>query len=74
MLHGGTDDQGLFLCGVCWRDDRTGEWRPRRRPAAVCLSTRDIKDTAPQKDGTAILFTMKDGSVWRNDLKGRCPT
>jgi hypothetical protein len=39
----------------------------------ICLSTRDIKDTDAQKDGTTILYTMRDGSVWRNDLKGRCP-
>jgi len=46
---------------------------PAAAEGGICLSTRNIKDTAPQKDGTAILFTMKDGSVWRNDLKGRCP-
>lgn len=41
--------------------------------ATVCLSTRDMKQTKPKDDGTAITFTMRDGSVWRNDLKGRCP-
>ncbi len=40
---------------------------------SICLSTRDIQDTTPQKDGTAITFKMRDGSVWRNDLRGRCP-
>jgi hypothetical protein len=40
----------------------------------ICLASRDIKDTDAQKDGAAILYTMKDGSVWRNDLRGRCPT
>jgi hypothetical protein len=40
----------------------------------ICLASRDIKDTDAQKDGTAILYTMRDGSVWRNDLRGRCPT
>ena len=40
----------------------------------ICLATRDIKDTDAQKDGRAILYTMRDGSVWRNDLRGRCPT
>jgi hypothetical protein len=46
---------------------------PALAAGSICLSTRDIRDTDVQKDGTAILFTMKDGSVWRNDLKGRCP-
>jgi len=41
--------------------------------AKVCLSTRDMKQTKPKDDGSAITFTMRDGSVWRNDLKGRCP-
>ena len=40
----------------------------------ICLASRDIRDTDAQKDGTAILYTMRDGSVWRNDLRGRCPT
>lgn len=39
----------------------------------ICISTRDVINTEPQKDGRAIFFTMRDGSVWRNDLKGRCP-
>jgi len=38
----------------------------------ICLATRDIKDTDAQKDGRAILYTMRDGSVWRNDLRGIC--
>lgn len=40
----------------------------------ICLASRDIKDTDAQKDGASILYTMRDGSVWRNDLRGRCPT
>lgn len=47
---------------------------PAMAEGAICLSTRDIRDTDAQKDGTAILYTMRDGSVWRNDLRGRCPT
>jgi hypothetical protein len=39
----------------------------------VCLQTRNMKDTTPAPDGSAITFKMNDGSVWRNDLKGRCP-
>jgi hypothetical protein len=45
---------------------------PAMAGGPICLATRDIKDTDAQKDGTAILYTMKDGSVWRNDLRGRC--
>ena len=32
-----------------------------------------MRDTTPQNDGRAIVFTMKDGSQWRNTLIGRCP-
>ncbi len=39
----------------------------------VCISTRDIQSSTPKDDGSAITFKMKDGSVWRNDLHGRCP-
>ena len=46
---------------------------PAMAQGPICLSTRDIRDTDAQKDGTAILYTMRDGSVWRNDLRGRCP-
>jgi hypothetical protein len=45
---------------------------PAMAEGKICLATRDIRDTDAQKDGTAILYTMRDGSVWRNDLKGRC--
>jgi hypothetical protein len=41
--------------------------------APVCLSTRNIANTSPSPDGTVITFRMTDGSVWRNDLRGRCP-
>lgn len=41
--------------------------------APICLSTRNMIDTQPNKDGSALTFTMRDGSVWRNDLHGRCP-
>ena len=46
---------------------------PAEAAGGICLSTRNIQDTTPQKDGTAILFKMRDGSTWRNDLRGRCP-
>lgn len=39
----------------------------------ICLSTKAIASTSPAPDGRAIVFRMTDGSVWRNDLRGRCP-
>ena len=47
---------------------------PALAAGPICLPTRDIKDTDAQKDGASIIYTMRDGSVWRNDLRGRCPT
>jgi hypothetical protein len=41
--------------------------------ANICISTNNIVNTKPQDDGKAIFFSMRDGSVWRNDLKGACP-
>jgi hypothetical protein len=46
---------------------------PAEAADKICLQTRNMKDTTPRDDGTAITFKMNDGSVWRNDLKGRCP-
>jgi hypothetical protein len=46
---------------------------PAQAAGKICLSTRDMRDTTPQDDGKAIVFTMKDGSTWRNELHGRCP-
>jgi hypothetical protein len=39
----------------------------------ICLRTQDMLQTQPAKDGASITFNMRDGSVWRNDLHGRCP-
>lgn len=39
----------------------------------VCLRTQDMISTAPQKGGASIIFKMRDGSTWRNDLHGSCP-
>ena len=39
----------------------------------ICISTRDILNSTPKDDGSAIDFHMRDGSVWHNDLQGRCP-
>lgn len=41
--------------------------------APICLRTQDMMQTDPQKGGASIIFTMRDGSKWRNDLRGRCP-
>lgn len=38
----------------------------------VCLWTYQIDHTHVVNPQT-VLFYMKDGHVWRNDLKGRCP-
>jgi hypothetical protein len=46
---------------------------PAEAAGNICISTRNIESTTPQQDGAAILFKMRDGSVWRNDLLGRCP-
>ena len=37
----------------------------------VCLPVRDLDNTIP-RDGRTIDFKMKDGTVWRNSLKGDC--
>ncbi len=46
---------------------------PAEAAGKICLSTRNMRDSTPKDDGTAITFKMRDGSVWRNDLRGRCP-
>jgi len=50
---------------------QTASAQPGKAP--ICLATRSIAQTSPSPDGTAITFRMTDGSVWRNDLRGRCP-
>jgi hypothetical protein len=41
--------------------------------ATTCINTRDIKNQTVEGRGTALLFTMKDGTQYRNRLKGVCP-
>lgn len=41
-------------------------------PAKVCLNTRDIERTDAVSD-RSILFYMRDGKIWRNDLRAACP-
>lgn len=38
---------------------------------SVCLRTLDISSTTTPNDKT-ILFHMRDGKIWRNDLRGTC--
>jgi hypothetical protein len=49
---------------------------PALMPAAaaspVCIDNSRVANTHATDDERAILFTMKNGDVWRNDLKGRC--
>jgi hypothetical protein len=40
--------------------------------AGVCLNLRDIERTEIPND-RSILFYMRDGKVWRNDLRTACP-
>jgi hypothetical protein len=46
---------------------------PAQAAGHICLFTRNIESSSPRDDGAAINFKMRDGSVWRNDLQGRCP-
>jgi hypothetical protein len=41
--------------------------------AGVCLNVKSIKSSDVSKDGSAITFEMRDGKIWRNQLKGQCP-
>jgi hypothetical protein len=40
--------------------------------ASVCLNVHDIERTEIPND-RSILFHMRDGKVWRNDLRTACP-
>lgn len=39
----------------------------------VCISTRDIQDQTVENRGRAIVFKMRNGTQWRNTLRGACP-
>ena len=41
-----------------------------KKPA--CIRTSQISSSHPTDDERAILFTMRNGDVWRNDLRSRC--
>lgn len=40
--------------------------------ANVCLNSHDVDHTQVISD-RAILFHMRDGTIWRNDLRTACP-
>jgi hypothetical protein len=42
-------------------------------PKQVCLELHDVLDVGPINDGNALLFRMRNGQHWRNDLKNGCP-
>jgi hypothetical protein len=46
---------------------------PAAAAGKICISTRNIVSSTPQQNGAVILFKMRDGATWRNDLNGRCP-
>jgi hypothetical protein len=46
---------------------------PAMADAPICINTRDITSSTPDKTGSSILFKMRDGTQWRNTLQGRCP-
>jgi hypothetical protein len=41
------------------------------QPARVCLRPSDISNTTIIDDST-ILFRMKGGKIWKNELEGKC--
>ena len=46
---------------------------PALAAPAVCIDTRMIKDSKAEKGGGALLFTMRDGTHYRNQLTSKCP-
>jgi hypothetical protein len=47
-------------------------WSSSAAAAPVCLDTYRIDHTSVV-DARTIVFHLKDGSAWRNDLKNACP-
>lgn len=39
----------------------------------ICLNPRDIQSSQPQDHGKSILFTMRNGARWQNQLQNACP-
>jgi hypothetical protein len=42
------------------------------KPKPVCLHTSEMAGSQPSKDEKSITFRMRNGDVWRNDLRSRC--
>ena len=63
----------FFLAGAAAALFLTAQVALAQGQAPICLAARNIANTSPSPDGAAIIFRMTDGSVWRNDLRGRCP-
>jgi len=47
---------------------------PAAMAAKTCIDTRSIKNQTVEGRGISILFTMRDGSQYRNKLLGPCPS
>src|SRR5215469_704920 len=50
-------------------------WAATSAPAAaqpICISTRNIASTRVLNGGRTMVFRMRDGSEWRNNLRTRC--
>jgi hypothetical protein len=47
---------------------------PPAMAAKICIDTRDIRNQTVEGRGTSILFSMRDGSQYRNKLLGACPS
>lgn len=41
--------------------------------ATTCIDTRNIRESHQVENGKALIFTMRNGTVYRNNLKGACP-
>jgi hypothetical protein len=41
--------------------------------ADTCIDTRQIKESHQVDNGKALLFSMKDGTTYRNNLRSPCP-
>jgi hypothetical protein len=46
---------------------------PALAAGQICLDLHNVLDVGPVNGGNALLFRMRNGQHWRNDLKGGCP-
>src|SRR5882672_7979802 len=63
----------FFYIGFLWLGfvavTRADEALPRKE---ICLRTHNIASSQPSQDEKSLLFVMRNGDRWRNDLRGRC--